>query len=84
MKLRRPPLLTIACLLTAATIVTLPVMMSRLPETMGTFITLYPLEACGASLLAWIAWPRRRDLAVILLVVAWLTFGAMWLPLLAP
>lgn len=81
-KEERPGWVTVIAILTALTALTWPEMFDVLPQSMGMFVLFYPLFAVVAAYLGWKAYPRRADLFWIMIVVTWLTFGAMWIPLL--
>ncbi|MCM1449197.1 MAG: hypothetical protein NC082_02545 [Clostridiales bacterium] len=80
---KHPWWVTVIAVITALPSLAVPEMIDVLPQSMGHLILIYPLFAVGASFLGWKAYPRRPDLYWIMIVVAWLTFGAMWVPLLS-
>lgn len=69
---------------TIATVFTMPLMIGLLPREMGMFIVFYPLMALIGGLICWWLYPTRRDIYWTLMLVIWMSFVLMWLPLLTP
>lgn len=76
----RSPFFTVLVALTLLTVIAVPAMISLLPQSMGVFILLYPAVSWLGAILAWVIYPSRRELSVILMIVVWMTFALIWLP----
>lgn len=44
-----------------------------------TFLRFYPVYVAVAALCAWLSYGRRPELTWIIVVLMWLTHGAMWM-----
>lgn len=77
----RPRGFVILIALTILTAFTCPLMVALLPVSLGVFILLYPLVCWLGALLAWAVYPSRSEISDVLLIVVWMSFGLLWLPL---
>ncbi len=77
---RRPAWVTIVTLLALSPLALFPLLLRHVEPGMMIFVRLYiPYAVCTAAL-AWLCWPRRKDMYWILLVLLLLSHAAMWLP----
>lgn len=77
----RPLWVNVWVVLTLLTVFAVPAMVSLLPAGMGVFILIYPIFSWLGALIGWKVYPDRSDIFWTLMLLVWLTFGMMWLPL---
>lgn len=77
---RRPLWVTLVTLIALAPLALYPALLNHTEPGMGIFAKLYIPYALFTAALAWICWPRRRDMFWILLILLILSHAAMWLP----
>ena len=70
-------LFALACLVPLAFY---PLLLSRVDPQLMVFVKLYIPYTLLTAWLAWLCWPRRREMYWILLLLLLLTHAAMWLP----
>ena len=80
---RRPLWVTAVTLLALSPLALFPLLLHHIEPGMMIFAKLYIPYAIFTAVLAWLCWPRRRDMFWILIVLLLLSHAAMWLPTLA-
>ncbi|MCH5221935.1 MAG: hypothetical protein J1F05_06415 [Muribaculaceae bacterium] len=61
-------------------VVAFPALLSRCPDSNEAIMLLrfYPLYVVAAAICAFLCWPKRKEVTIILLVLMALTHAAMW------
>ncbi|MBD5213566.1 MAG: hypothetical protein HDS75_01915 [Bacteroidales bacterium] len=76
----RPLWVTIVALLALAPLALFPLLLRHVEPGMMIFVKLYVPYALFTAILAWVCWPRRRDMFWILIILLLLSHVAIWLP----
>ncbi|MDE7473671.1 MAG: hypothetical protein K2M68_08835 [Muribaculaceae bacterium] len=74
----RPFGVTLAAVLLALTLISVPAMIARIPEVLKMYVVFYIPYAPLAAWLSWRVYPRRPELFWILQLLAWASLGLLW------